>query len=414
MTTIFSLVVTLGCTFAAGFCRLYGPKTSVCAGAVILSLGNVASALSSQDEVSIYLIYASSAAVGVALLWTPTAIIVNTYFCKRRQRMNRMVMFAASASTVVSLPLSSWTLGQYGLQGAFFVWGGISLNCVVVGLLIPALIPEDSLKQDNARQKKDYETTKMNLTQGNSETLDRACSEDTTDKAWDLKDHHSDKSNQEHKTPSSQTRNKCLDQLFFHLCHTFIAFDLFKNWRFTLSILSCHVLINIPIYYAIYSHLADFIVQAGHPIELAWQPMAIVEIGNACGNFVIGVGERSISVVSMVFCLAIFVMSVGFLVIPFMAEHYWFLCCWAGTFGLAEGLFHSLRGPILAEIVPIEDFDRAYGTGYVGDELFYLLVCPLFGILFDRTGTYKWTYLICGTLHLLACFGNIVILYTKF
>ncbi len=414
VTTIFCVVVTLGCTLAAGFCRLYGQRLSVCFGALVLSGGNVASALSSQDEVSIYLTYALTAAVGVALLWTATTIIANTYFCKRRQQVNGMVMFAARASTVVSLPLSSWTLGQYGLQGAFFVWAGIALNCVVVGMLIPALMPANILKQGHARQKKDYEAMKMNLTQGNSQKHERECCEETTDKAWDLKAQDSDKSNQEHKTSSSQTGNKCLHKLFFHLCHTFIAVDLFPNWRFTLSMFSCRILINIPVYYAIYSHLADFIVQAGHPIELAWQPLAAVVIGNACGNFLIGTGERPISVVSKVFCLAVFLMSVGFLVIPFMVRYYWFLCCWAGTFGLAEGLFHSLKGPILAEIVAIEDFDRAYGTGYIGDALSYVLVCPLFGILFDKTGAYTWVFLICGSLHLLACFGNILILYKMF
>ncbi len=423
VTTIFSTIVTLGCTFSAGFCRLYGTRVSVCLGAVILSGANVASALSSQDKVSIYLTHASSAAMGVALFWTASSIIANTYYCKRRQQVNGMVMFAARAITVVFLPLTSWTLGQYGLQGAFFMWAGISLNCVVVGMLIPALISDDSPQQDNAGQKKGYEATKKYSTQGNLQTLERECSEDTIDKAWDLKSQGSDKRNEEHKTLSPQSsktgnsksmENKCLQECFFHLCHTFIAFDLFKNWRFTLSIFSCQMLIYIPVNYAIHGHLADFIVQAGHPMDLTWQPLVIVVVGNAFGSFLIGARERSISLVSKVFCLAVLIMSVGFLVVPFVAEHYWLICIWTGTFGLAEGLFNALKGPILAEIVPIEDFDRAYGTGYIGDALFYVLVCPLFGILFDRTGTYKWTFLICGGLLLTSCFTNALILFYKF
>ncbi len=95
VSTIFFVTVTLGCAFTAGFCRLYGPCVSVCLGALILSGANVASALSSQDEVSIYLTFASTAAVGVAFLWTAPTIIANTYFCKRRQRANGIVMFAA-------------------------------------------------------------------------------------------------------------------------------------------------------------------------------------------------------------------------------------------------------------------------------------------------------------------------------
>ncbi len=423
VTTIFSVVMPLCCTFAAAFCRLYGPKTSVCLGAVILSGMNVISALSSEEKVSIYLTYASTSAVGVALLWNVATIIANTYFCEKMQRANGILMFTTRASTVVFLPLTSWTLGQYGLQGTFFVWAGISLNCVMVGMLIPTLIPEVSAQQDNTRQKRDYEKIKTCFIQGNSQTLERKHSEETKNKMTGLKGQNQVEPNamqksQSPKPPTARNpelREKhCLNQLIFHLFHTFIAVDLFRNWRSILSLFSCRMLINVPVNYAIHGHLPDFIVQAGHPMDLTWQPLVTVGIGNAFGSLLISTGERSLTLVSKVFCLAVLVMSAGFLVLPFTVEYYWFLCVWGGTFGLAEGLFLSLRGLILAEIVPIEDFDRAYGTGYIGDALFYVLVCPLFGILFDRTGTYRWTFLICGCLQLLACFGNIVILYRDF
>ncbi len=212
---------------------------------------------------------------------------------------------------------------------------------------------------------------------------------------------------------SESTKYHHVRKLIFHLFHTIIAVDLLQNWRFCLYLFSCRMFINIPINYAIHSHLPDFIVQAGHENNLAWIPLVIAASGNSFGKFLIGTGERCISLVSKVFCLAVFVMSIGLLVIPFMARHCWFLCVWAGIFGTAEGLFHALSGPILAEIVAIEDFGRAHGTGYVGDALFYVLLCSLFGVLFDRTGTYTWTFLICSGLLLWSFFCNILILYGK-
>ncbi len=138
-----------------------------------------------------------------------------------------------------------------------------------------------------------------------------------------------------------------------------------------------------------------------------------IEDGNSFGKFLIGTGERSVSLVSKVFCLAVLAMSVGFLVIPFMGEYYWLLCVRAGTFGTAEGLFYTLSGPILAEIVPIEDFGRAHSTGYVSNALLYVLLCPLSGVLFDKTGTYTWAFLISSGLLYGSCFANILILYEK-
>ena len=68
-----------------------------------------------------------------------------------------------------------------------------------------------------------------------------------------------------------------------------------------------------------------------------------------------------------------------------MNGHFSIICVNSVLYGFGKGLFWSLRGPVLAEIIPSEDFDRALGTEqfFTG---FLMLLCPLQGKLYDITG----------------------------
>lgn len=91
---------------------------------------------------------------------------------------------------------------------------------------------------------------------------------------------------------------------------------------------------------------------------------------------------------------------------PFISDHFWLICLSAGAFGFGKGVFWSLRGPVLMEIVASEDFDRALGTVefFTG---FLMLTCPLQGKLYDITGEYTWTFVMSGTP---ATLGGVILL----
>ena len=82
--------------------------------------------------------------------------------------------------------------------------------------------------------------------------------------------------------------------------------------------------------------------------------------------------------------------ALHFLVVFPINNYYWLLCVKSAVMVFGKGLYCSLKGPVLAEIVPFENFDRALGTEqfFTG---FLMLVCPLQGKLYDVTGEYTWT-----------------------
>ena len=68
----------------------------------------------------------------------------------------------------------------------------------------------------------------------------------------------------------------------------------------------------------------------------------------------------------------------------------------AGLFGLGKGLYMTLRGPVIAELVPEEDIDRAIGIGSSFCVLSPLFIYPILGKMFDLTGKCTLTFLIPG------------------
>ena len=112
-----------------------------------------------------------------------------------------------------------------------------------------------------------------------------------------------------------------------------------------------------------------------------------------------GTSNKSPAIITTVYALSGLLVGVPLILfsLPFLSEHFSIICVNSVLYGFGKGLFWSLRGPVLADIISHEDFDRALGTEqfFTG---FLMLLCPLQGKLYDITGEYLWTFLMSGSM----------------
>ena len=77
----------------------------------------------------------SVSGIGIGLSYVPSLVIIGSYFEKRRALANGMAFAAGSAGTFVSPPLIKYLLDSYGLDGTFYILGGIVFHVSVAGML---------------------------------------------------------------------------------------------------------------------------------------------------------------------------------------------------------------------------------------------------------------------------------------
>ena len=169
------------------------------------------------------------------------------------------------------------------------------------------------------------------------------------------------------------------------MMYTFIAVDLFTNWKYLICVVATCFL-DPGMMTTLYTYLPDFIVQAGYCDQLTWQPLAVLGVINALARLTIGIHNKSTDVINVLFALSALLVGFPMVLLPCIYKHYWLICVGAGIFGLGKGLNMTLRGPVLAELVQREDFDRALGTAETCTGIAYIVICPLHGKLYDYQG----------------------------
>ena len=92
----------------------------------------------------VYIFIGVVSGIGYNFLYVPTWIAANTYYRKRKQLANGLVMSGSAIGVVIFPPVIEWLLNIYGLQGTFMILGGIALHTIVIGALIPPLVTAES------------------------------------------------------------------------------------------------------------------------------------------------------------------------------------------------------------------------------------------------------------------------------
>ena len=142
--TIFITSYKLSAFLASSCYRLYGCRLAVVLGGIFTSGGYFITGISSQNVTVVYIFIGVVSGIGYSFLYVPTWIAANTYYRTRRQLANGLVMSGSAIGVVIFPPFVEWLLNVYGLQGTFMILGGIALNTIVVGVLIPPLVTTES------------------------------------------------------------------------------------------------------------------------------------------------------------------------------------------------------------------------------------------------------------------------------
>ncbi len=332
--------------FTGGVCALCGYRIPIMAGGIVSCVACTIVGFSNQDVITVFFFLGIVSGLGRSLMYLPTFLAANTYFKSKRQLANGIVMSGSAVGMVVFPPLVAWLLENFGLQGTFFVLGGIMLNITVLGALFPPL--EDAVEMEALL------SSKNGTVQSEEE---------------------------EKAKPCERIKRTAL---------AFFAFDLFTNWKFAAFVASTSVVGAIG--YPVAAFVADFVQYVGHPRNTSWIPITVSGVTNSVARLAIGIHDKPIGLVSVLFVAGIFVDSACLILLIVVQSFFWLICADMGVFGLMHGIVSCLHGPLLTEIVSVKEMERAAGmvSFFFG---IFMLFSPVQGTLFDLTGEYTWTFL---------------------
>ena len=270
---------------------------------------------------------------------------------------NGVVLSGAAIGLVVGAPLVHFLLNWYGLQGTFMILGGCALQCVQLGALIPPLHTDGEEQQ---------------LLQQTPPTIEDNKNENVTN-----------------------TYRRLLTFVNGRLFHSFLAVDLLRRWKCSIVVV-VSFLMDSTAMNTVYIYLPDMIIQAGYKKNFTWQPITILSVTNALARLTIGLKNKSPETTLIIYTAGTLVIGATTISFPLVHNYYWLICLLAGLFGLGKGIYMTLRGPVIAELVPEEDIDKAIGTASTFTGFSPILIYPVFGKMFDVAGTYILTFLISG------------------
>ena len=124
-----------GAPISSSLCEWVGARRLVIIGGTLQALGYGISALAPN----IYFLYFSLGVltgIGGALTYTPTHILVNKYFNKKRGLALGLATSGVGIGTFLMAPIQTFLLLHYGFIGYCMMMGGILLNYLVGGALL--------------------------------------------------------------------------------------------------------------------------------------------------------------------------------------------------------------------------------------------------------------------------------------
>ncbi|XP_046717979.1 monocarboxylate transporter 1-like isoform X2 [Silurus meridionalis] len=110
-------------------------------GGCLSGTGLIAASFCNTVE-ALYFFVGVMGGLGLAFNLNPALIMISKYFYKRRPFANGIAMAGTPVIMSTLAPLSSWFYNQFGLRGSFLILGGILLNCCVAGSLMRPIGPK--------------------------------------------------------------------------------------------------------------------------------------------------------------------------------------------------------------------------------------------------------------------------------
>ncbi|XP_077181231.1 monocarboxylate transporter 2-like isoform X2 [Paroedura picta] len=357
------------CPISSILVSRFGSRPVVIFGGLLCGIGMV-SASFCTSIFQLYICAGLITGLGLALNLQPSVIIIGKYFLKRRPIANGLAMAGSPVMLCTLAPMNQLLFDNFGWRGSFFILGAILLNCCVAGALFrpigpatgPAMSPKERPMVETLEGQ--LETGKAELSGlDNEQKEDRDCCENF---------------------------NKYLD------------LSLFKHRGFLIYLVG-NVLMFLG-FFAPIVFLAPYAKHRGIDEYSAAFLLSILAIVDMVARPATGIIANSKWVrpkIQYFFSFSIIFNGVCHLLCP-LATDYSGLVVYSVFYGLAFGMVCAMLFETLMDLVGASRFTSAVGLVTIVECCTILLGPPIGGTLIDAFGDYKYMFLKCGIVMVLA------------
>lgn len=356
ISSIMLAVMYAGGPISSVLVNKYGSRPVVIAGGLLCCLGMVAASFSTT-VVELYLTVGFVGGLGLAFNLQPALTIVGKYFYKKRPMANGLAMAGSPVFLSTLAPFNQFLLNSYGWKGSFLILGGIFLNACVAGSLMRPVEPKQTSTSKN----------KIGMRANDSSVK---------------------------KSPKKES--------IWERINNYLDFSLFTHRGF-LIYLSGNVIMFLG-FFAPVIFLAPYAKDKGIDEYSAAFLLSVMAFVDMFARPSVGFLANSKFVrprIQYFFSFAIMFNGLCHLLCP-LAQDYTSLVLYAVFFGLGFGSVSSVLFETLMDLVGPERFSSAVGLTTVVECCPVLLGPPLAGKLVDETGEYKYMYMACGAIVVLA------------
>ncbi|KFV68017.1 Monocarboxylate transporter 2, partial [Dryobates pubescens] len=365
--------IMLATTYGAGpissiLVNRYGSRPVVMFGGLLCGIGMV-SASFCTSILQLYICVGFITGFGLALNLQPSVIIIGKYFLKRRPIANGLAMAGSPVMLCTLAPLNQFLFDNFGWRGSFLILGAILLHCCVAGALFRPIGPAIVAGKTQATGRKDV----LKEVTGNA--------------------------------TNAPTENKMEEEEGKDCCekiNQYLDFSLFKHRGFLIYLIG-NVLMFLG-FFAPIVFLAPYAKHIGIDEYSAAFLLSILAIVDMIARPTTGIIANSKWVrprIQYFFSFSIAFNGACHLLCPLASGYKW-LVVYSAFFGLAFGMVCAMLFETLMDLVGASRFTSAVGLVTIAECCTILLGPPIGGTLIDTFGDYKYMFIKCGAVMVLA------------
>ncbi|NWU91968.1 MOT2 protein, partial [Upupa epops] len=369
--------IMLATTYGAGpissiLVNRYGSRPVVMFGGLLCGIGMVSAAFCTTI-LQLYICVGFITGFGLALNLQPSVIIIGKYFLKKRPIANGLAMAGSPVMLCTLAPLNQFLFDNFGWRGSFLILGGILLHCCVAGALFrpigaatASVKPQVTGKGKDALQEKAMEVSSPTSVQMKNEM-------------------------------EEEGERDCCEKI-----NQYLDFSLFKHRGFLIYLIG-NVLMFLG-FFAPIVFLAPYAKHIGIDEYSAAFLLSILAIVDMIARPATGIIANSKWVrprIQYFFSFAIAFNGTCHLLCP-LASGYTGLVVYSTFYGLAFGMVCAMLFETLMDLVGAARFTSAVGLVTIAECCTILLGPPIGGTLIDTFGDYKYMFIKCGAVMVLA------------
>ncbi|XP_026857134.2 monocarboxylate transporter 1b [Electrophorus electricus] len=323
----------------------FGSRPIMMIGGCLAGSGLIAASFCNTVE-GLYFCVGVIGGLGLAFNLNPALTMIGKYFYKRRPIANGIAMAGSPVFLSTLAPLNSWLYDRFGWRGSFLILGGALFNCCVAGSLMRPIGPKP--QPANANPKED----------GGAKELER-------------------------KTMMQKV-------------NSFLDLTLFMHRGFLLYLLG-----NVIMFFGLFAplvFLSNYAKSKDISKEKAAFLLSILAFTDMVARPSMGLVANTRWVrprIQYFFAASVLYNGVCHLLAPLSVDYVGF-AIYSVFFGLAFGWLSSVLFETLMDLVGAQRFSSAVGLVTIVECGPVLLGPPLLGRLNDIYNDYKYTYMGCG------------------